>query len=52
MEVKSFLNEGTKKSFTVVILKKSRNDGLKISKGSLIMLVKRFLNDETKKVPQ
>ena len=25
---------------------------LKISKGSLIMLVKKFVNEETKKVPQ
>ena len=25
---------------------------LKISKGSLVMLVKKFLNDEIKKVPQ
>ena len=42
MEVKSFLNEGTKKSFTVVILKKSHNDGTKN--------FKRFLDNVSKKV--
>ena len=37
MEVKSFLNDGTEKSFTVVILKKFCNDGTKN--------LKRFLNN-------
>ena len=42
MEGKSFLNDGTKKSFTVVILKKFRNDGTKN--------FKRFLDNVSKKV--
>ena len=43
MELKSFLNGGTKKSFTVVVLKKFYNDGTKS--------LERFLNNFTKKVP-
>ena len=42
MEGKSFLNDGTKKGFSVVILKKFRNDGIKN--------FKRFLDNVSKKV--
>ena len=43
MELKSFLNGGTKKSSTVVLIKKFHNDGTKS--------LERFLNKFTKKVP-
>ena len=42
MEGKNFLNDGTKKSFTVVILKKFHNDGTKN--------FKRFLDNVSKKI--
>ena len=49
--LKRFLNDGTKNSFTVMILKRLLNVSSKGLKSSLSKNLKKFLNQGSEKVP-